>query len=288
MQLDFIDAGRFKLDGGAMFGIVPQTMWASKNPPDADNLCTWAMRCLLIRTGGRVVLVDTGMGHKQDAKFRSHFHPHGEHTLLGSLADLGVQPADVTDVLLTHLHFDHVGGATRFDESRQIVTTFPNATYWSNDAQWAWAERPNAKEAASFLTENLAPLKVSGQLDMLPVKCDRDFDWLPGISLRPLYGHTEAMMMPMVELGGGRRFVYCADLMPSVAHVRLPWVLAYDVRPLLTLAEKERLLGEAVAEGYTLGFEHDPVYASAKLVADGGGRVSVVPQETYQPGQRSV
>ncbi len=277
MQIDFIDAGRFKLDGGAMFGIVPQTMWASKNPPDADNLCTWAIRCLLIRTDGRVILVDTGMGDKQDAKFRSHFHPHGEHDLLGSLLALGITPADVTDVLLTHLHFDHVGGATCFDESGQIVTTFPNATYWSNDAQWAWAETPNAKEAASFLSDNLAPLKASGQLDMLPIQRGKDFDWLPGITLRPLYGHTEAMMMPMLDLGGGERFVYCADLIPSVAHVRLPWVLAYDVRPLDTLGEKARLIEEAVGEGYRLGFEHDPVYPSATLTRDPTGRVSAEP-----------
>ncbi len=277
MQIDFVDAGRFKLDGGAMFGIVPQTMWAKHNAPDADNLCTWAMRCLLIRTAGRVILVDTGMGDKQGAKFRSHFHPHGEHTLSGSLAALGVDAGDVTDVLLTHLHFDHVGGATRFGESGQIETTFPNATYWSNEAQWSWAEAPNAKEAASFLTENLAPLKASGQLDMLPIEGGKDFGWLPGITLRPLYGHTQAMLMPMVDLGDGERFVYCADLMPSVAHVRLPWVLAYDVRPLDTLVEKERLLAEAIGEGYTLGFEHDAVYASAKLRRDARGRIEAEP-----------
>lgn len=276
MQIDFIDAGRFKLDGGAMFGIVPKTMWAAKNPPDEKNLCTWATRCLLVRTQGRVILIDTGLGDKQDEKFRSHFEPHGEHTLLGSLAALGIAPDDVTDVLLTHLHFDHVGGATRFDESGQIVTTFPKASYWSNEAHWSWAEKPNAKEAASFLVENLQPLKASGQLDMLPIQRNKDYQWLPGISLRPLYGHTEAMMMPLIDLGASQRFVYCADLMPSSAHVRLPWIISYDIRPLETLSEKTRLLEEAASEDYLLGFEHDPFVASARVRRDAKGRIEVL------------
>ncbi len=277
MKFDFVDAGRFKLDGGAMFGIVPRVMWEKQNAPDDNNLCTWAARCLLIRDKERVILVDCGIGDKQDEKFRSHFHPHGEHDLLSSLAPLGVTPADVTDVLLTHLHFDHVGGATRFDESGKIVTTFPQATYWSNEAQWAWAETPNAKEAASFLIENLAPLKASGQLEMLPIRAGKDYHWLPNITLRPVYGHTEAMMLPLLDIGSGQRAVYCADLLPSSAHVRLPWVMAYDVRPLATLAEKERLLNEALASDYTLLFEHDPQVASGRLERDSRGRVGLTP-----------
>ena len=276
MQIDFIDAGRFKLDGGAMFGIVPKVMWEKQNSPDESNLCTWAARCLLIRTGSRVILVDTGLGDKQDAKFRSHFHPHGEHTLLGSLKGLGIAAEQVTDVLLTHLHFDHVGGATRFSESGEIVTTFPNATYWSNDVHWAWAKNPNAKEAASFLSENIDPLKASGQLDMLAIKANKDFNWLPGITIRPVYGHTEAMMMPMIDLGGGRRFVYCADLIPSSAHIRLPWIIAYDIRPLQTLEEKTRLLEEAVSEAYTLSFEHDPLVDQGTVIRGKGGRIEFV------------
>lgn len=275
-----------------MFGIVPKVMWEKKNAPDDNNLCQWAARCLLIRDKGRVILVDTGLGDKQDEKFRSHFHPHGEQSLVGSLAALGVQPSDVTDVLLTHLHFDHVGGATRFEESPaamrgssrtardgKIITTFRNATYWSNDAQWASAMNPNAKEAASFLTENLAPLKASGQLDMLPIKAGKDLHWLPNVSLRPLYGHTEAMMMPMIDLGGGKRFTYCADLIPSSAHVRAPWIIAYDIRPLLTLKEKARFVEEAAVDGYMVGFEHDPVVGSAILVKDGKGRIGVEPAD---------
>lgn len=276
MQIDFVHAGFFKLDGGAMFGIVPKVMWEKKNAPDANNLCQWAARCLLIRDKGRVILVDTGLGDKQDEKFRNHFHPHGEQSLVSSLAELGVRPKDVTDVLLTHLHFDHVGGATRFDESGNIITTFPNATYWSNDAHWEWAMNPNAKEAASFLIENLAPLKASGQLDMLPIQEGKDLNWLPNVSLRPLYGHTEAMMMPMIDLGGGKRFAYCADLIPSSAHVRAPWIIAYDIRPLITLEEKARFVEEVAVEGYTVGFEHDPVVGMARLVRDGRGRIEVI------------
>ena len=272
MRVDFVHAGFFKLDGGAMFGVVPKSMWAAVNPPDEQNLCRWAARCLLIRGGGRVILVDTGMGDKQDAKFRSHFHPHGDQTLLGSLAALDVAPDDVTDVLLTHLHFDHVGGATRFDEAGEIVTTFPRATYWSNERHWAWAEKPNAREAASFLTENLAPLRASGQLEFLPTSAGRDYHWLPGVSLRTLFGHTEAMMTPLVELEDGRRFAYCADLMPSAAHVRAPWVIAYDVRPLVTLEEKARFCGEAAAEEWLVGFEHDPEIGFARIERDARGR----------------
>ena len=256
MKVIPLDAGRFKLDGGAMFGIVPKKLWEKKNAPDEDNLCTWAARCLLIDSGDRKVLVDTGLGDKQDAKFRSHFHPHGDSNLMLALANAGYRPEDITDVLLTHLHFDHVGGATRFDEAGHIVCTFPNAVYWTHEDQWRWALEPNAKEAASFLRENLDPLMASGQLDMLPVG-KTDFDWLPGIRLRALYGHTEAMLMPILTLADGSTTVYCADLIPSAAHMRLPWVLAYDIRPLITLEEKERLLKEAEAESWTLVFEHD-------------------------------
>ena len=271
MRIDYLDAGRFKLDGGAMFGIVPKRLWARHNPPDANNLCTWATRCLLIRTGERVIVVDCGIGDKQDAKFREHFEPHGETTLASELARFGLAATDVTDVLLTHLHFDHVGGATYRDGDGTIRCTFPRAVYWTNDAHWAWAMSPNAKEAASFLTENLEPLAASGQLDRLPVQRGRDLEWLTGVTLRPLYGHTEAMLMPIVTRDDGSRLVYCADLMPSAAHVRLPWVLAYDVRPLDTLAEKDKLLAEAVADDYLLVFEHDASVAEARVEADGRG-----------------
>ncbi len=154
MKLSVIDTGYFKLDGGAMFGVVPKKLWERLEQPDAHNLCTWAMRCLLIETEGRKILIDTGIGNKQDAKFFSHFHPHGEASLMASLAQKGLTAADITDVFLTHLHFDHVGGALRYDSNGKIQPVFPNATYWSNQKHYDWAFRPNAREKASFLKEN--------------------------------------------------------------------------------------------------------------------------------------
>ena len=256
-----------------MFGIVPRQLWVRLNPPDDKNLCTWAMRCLLVETGDRRILIDTGLGDKQDAKFRSHFHPHGEASLLGSLAEAGLQPADITDVLLTHLHFDHVGGAVQYDDAGRLVPAFPNATYWSNEPHFKWALYPNAREKASFLRENFVPLQDAGLLRFIEPPVDgEDVEWLPGISLRFLYGHTEAMMMPIIK-SAGRTIVYCADLIPSSYHIGLPYVMAYDVRPLVTLQEKERLLTEAVEGGYQLIFEHDPVVLTSTVRRDERGRI---------------
>jgi glyoxylase-like metal-dependent hydrolase (beta-lactamase superfamily II) len=271
MKVSFIDTGLFKLDGGAMFGIVPKSLWQRLNPPDENNLCTWAMRCLLIETEGRRILVDTGIGDKQDEKFRSYFHPHGEASLVGSLAAKGLQPEDITDVLLTHLHFDHVGGAVRRTEKDELVPTFPNATYWTSDRHWDWATNPNPREAASFLPENLLPLQEHGVLEMLDVQQD-DLPWLPGIRLRYVYGHTEAMMLPIIEKDG-QTLAYCADLIPSTFHIGMPYVMAYDVRPLDTLAEKGRLLEEALADNWTLCFEHDPGTGAGKLRKNEKGRI---------------
>lgn len=271
IKATFIPTGRFKLDGGAMFGVVPKQLWQKLNPPDEQNLCTWAMRCLLIETADRKILVDTGIGNKQDEKFRSHFHPHGPDTLLGSLANHGLQAEDITDVLLTHLHFDHVGGALSRAMDGKIYATFPNATYWSNDRHWRWAMEPNAREAASFLKENFTLLKDENRLELLDVQRD-DLPWLPDIRLRFAYGHTEAMMLPIISQNG-QTLVYCADLLPSAAHIRMPYVLAYDVRPLDTLAEKARLLEEALANNWTLAFEHDPQIAAVQLERDKRGRI---------------
>lgn len=271
MQLTTIPTGFFKLDGGAMFGVVPKQLWQRINPPDENNMCTWSMRCLLVRHEDRIILVDTGIGDKQDDKFRSHFEPHGEDSLLGSLQREGLQPEDITDVLLTHLHFDHVGGAVRYDESGKAVPAFPNATYWSNERHWQWALNPNAREKASFLPENILPLQEAGVVRFLPVT-ENDYEWLPGIRLRYLYGHTEAMMMPIFETGEGT-VVYCADLIPSAGHVGLPYVMAFDLRPLQTLAEKERLLNEAVEGNWRLLFEHDPRTEGVYLKRDDRGRI---------------
>ncbi|MEZ4988660.1 MAG: MBL fold metallo-hydrolase [Saprospiraceae bacterium] len=271
MKISFLPTGKFKLDGGAMFGVVPRTLWQKLNPPDEQNLCSWDMRCLLIQMEGRTILVDTGIGNKQDDRFRSHFHPHGEDSLHQSLARLGVRPEDVTDVLLTHLHFDHVGGAVMRDAAGHLVPTFPAATYWSNDRHWKWAMNPNAREAASFLKENFVPLQEHGCLELLDVQRD-DLPWLPGIDLRFVYGHTEAMMLPIIR-NEAQTWVYAADLLPSSWHIRMPYVMAYDIRPLDTLQEKQRLLEEAQSGGWIVAFEHDPFTAATYITTNEAGRI---------------
>ncbi len=275
MKLHFIETGFLKLDGGAMFGIVPKRLWSKLNPADENNLCTWAMRCLLLDAGDRKILVDTGMGHKQDAKFRSIFEPHGDDSLLGSLEKIGLHPGDITDVLLTHLHFDHVGGAVVRTEGGELKPAFPNAIYWSNRIHYNWAMNPNEREAASFLKENFVPLAEAGCLQFIePAASEEDVEWLPGIRLRFVYGHTEAMMLPIVE-AEGKTFVYCADLMPSSFHIGVPYIMAYDLRPLETLKEKKRVLEDAVREGHYLVFEHDPATACAQVQEDERGRIVV-------------
>ncbi len=257
MTVQTIDTGFFKLDGGAMYGVVPKSIWQRLNPADERNLCNWAMRCLLIEAAGRLVLVDTGLGNKQDEKFFSHYQPHGDATLQSSVRQAGYDLADVTDVLLTHLHFDHVGGAVeRIGEA--LLPVFPKATYWSHPAHWDWALNPNPREKASFLKENILPIQESGQLRFF----GDDFLGLPGLGLVYVDGHTEKMALPKLTVGN-KTLLYCADLIPSVGHVPLPYVMSYDVRPLLTMDEKARLLAQAAAEGWILVFEHDPVNEAA-------------------------
>lgn len=254
MKIKTIHSGFFKLDGGAMFGVVPKTLWQNINEPDENNMCTWAMRCLLVDTGERVILIDTGMGDKQDDKFRSFFHPHGQQTLIGSLAESGYTREDITDVFLTHLHFDHVGGAVSKDENGQLVPTFPKATYWSNEKHYDWAFDPNERERASFLKENFVPLKEQGVLEFVPA-ADRS-TWFKGFDIMLCYGHTEAMMLPIIE-HNGKTMVYCADLLPSAGHIGMPYVMSYDVRPLETLKEKGSLLKTAAERNWYLFLEHD-------------------------------
>lgn len=236
-----------------MHGIVPKSIWQKFNPADELNLCSWAMRCLLIETEGRLILVDTGIGTKQDAKFFSHYYLHGDDSLEASLHKIGFSPDDITDVFLTHLHFDHVGGAIRMEQEK-LVPTFKNATYWSNEQHWNWAIQPNAREKASFLKENILPIQESGQLRF--IDCAENEEWLPGFRIRYVNGHTEAMMLPLLDYKG-QSILYCADLFPSLAHLPLPWVMSYDVRPLDTLKEKEVMLREAVAHNWLFYFEHD-------------------------------
>ncbi len=252
MKLHVIDTGFFKLDGGAMFGVVPKTIWQKTNPADANNLCTWAMRCLLIEDGDKLILIDCGIGNKQDAKFLSHYYLHGDATLASALKKLGFHENDITDVFLTHLHFDHCGGALKFDTAGKIVPTFANAHYWSNEEHWRWATQPNAREKASFLKQNILPLQESGQLRMV----DPGASPFKQFGIFYASGHTDKMMIPMIRYKG-RTICYMADLLPSVGHIPLPYVMGYDTRPLITLEEKAQFLKDAADSEYVLFFEHD-------------------------------
>ncbi len=252
MNLYTIDTGLFKLDGGAMFGVVPKVIWQKIHQPDSNNLVTWAMRCLLVENGNRLALIDTGMGDKQNEKFFSYYEPHGDATLLSSLKKYGFAPEDITDVILTHLHFDHCGGAVKRLSDGKLAPTFPNAVYWSHPAHWGWATKPNDREKASFLPENFLPLEASGQLqyvtDGQPI--------IPGVDFMLAYGHTEAQIIPHIRYKD-KTIVYVADLLPSPGHMPIPYVMGYDVRPLLTLEEKKTFLHKAQQENHILFFEHD-------------------------------
>ena len=255
MNLYTIDTGLFKLDGGAMFGVVPKTIWQKSNPADENNLCTWAMRCLLIEDGDRLILVDNGIGNKQDTKFLSHYYLHGDDTLDSSLSAKGFHRDDITDVFLTHLHFDHCGGSI-MREGDQLVPAFKNAVYWSNQKHWEWAVNPNDREKASFLKENILPIQESGQLQFIQDKEGVQFQ--EGIHIRFAYGHTDAMMLPQIQYKN-QTLIYMADLLPSTGHIPLPYVMAYDMFPLKTLTEKKAFLQEAADQNYILYLEHDPV-----------------------------
>ncbi len=261
MKLHTIHTGFFKLDGGAMFGVVPKVLWERKVPCDENNLCTWAMRCLLLESEDRLILIDTGIGDKQKADFFKHYHLHGSTSLQSCLESRGFSLEQVTDVFLTHLHFDHVGGAVTYKDSK-LQTTFPNATYWSNKDHWQWATHPNDREKASFLSENIMPIQESGQLQLIDPIAENPLSEF--FDIRYVYGHTEAMMLPLIPYHGGH-ILYCADLLPSVAHIPLAWIMGYDMRPLDTLSEKKLLLEEAAREGWTLYFEHDSEHMACKL-----------------------
>ena len=257
MNLHTLDTGLFKLDGGAMFGVVPKSMWQKLNPADENNMCTWAMRCLLVEDGNRLVLVDNGIGDKQDQRFRGHFYLHGDDTLEKSLRARGFTAADITDVFLTHLHFDHCGGSVVRTPDDKLQLAFPNATYWSNQAHWEWAVTPNPREKASFLKENILPIQESGHLQFVGTGAGVP-DALPSFQeIIFADGHTEKMMLPKLTYKD-RTVVFMADLLPSTGHVPLPYVMAYDMRPLVTMTEKEQVLRRAADENWVLILEHDP------------------------------
>ena len=252
MKIISIETGNFKLDGGAMFGVVPKSLWERTNPANDQNLCSWAMRSMLVDYGERKVLIDNGIGDKQSDKFFSHYHLHGDTSLISSLALNGYHPDDITDVFLTHLHFDHCGGGVKYNEKGELVTVFKNATYWSNELHWNLAMNPNDRERASFLKENLVPMKASGQLDFIK----NDGIFLPGFDVLFAHGHTESQMIPHIKYKGNT-IVFAADLLPSVGHIPLPYVMGYDTRPLTTLKEKKVFLETVAKKGFTIFLEHD-------------------------------
>jgi glyoxylase-like metal-dependent hydrolase (beta-lactamase superfamily II) len=253
MVLYPLNTGNLKLDGGAMFGVVPKIMWSKLYPCDDNNLCNWIMRCLLIVDGERKILIDTGIGTKQSEKFFSNYYLNGDSDLDKSLALHGFTVDDITDVILTHLHFDHCGDAIRWNSDKtDYIATFKNATYYIGRKQWDWATNPNNREKASFLKENILPIKEKGRLQLI----DQDCELFPGISVRLFYGHTEGQVIPFINYNG-KTVVFMADLLPSAAHIPLPYVMSYDTRPLITLEEKEKFLKEAVEKNFILFFEHD-------------------------------
>ena len=262
MKLTTINTGLFKLDGGAMFGVVPKSIWNKLNPSDSNNMCTWAMRCLLIEEGDKLILIDTGIGSKQDKKFFDFFDLHGDDTLEKSILNAGYSPDEITDVVLTHLHFDHCGGAVNYNSDKtKTYPAFKNATYWSNEGHWLWATEPNPREKASFLKENILPIKESGQLKFV----EQGKSPFQNIDFILVDGHTDKQMLPVVKYSD-RTIVYVADLIPSAAHLPIAYVMGYDTRPLLAMDEKTNFLREALEKNYTLFFEHDPLNECCSLV----------------------
>ena len=258
MQIYPIDTGNFKLDGGAMFGVVPKVIWQKTNPADSNNLINMSLRCMLIEDGNRLILIDNGTGDKQSEKFFSYYYPFGEQSLDSSLKKIGFHRDDITDVFLTHLHFDHCGGSIKWNADRTgYQPAFKNAVFWSNENHWKWATEPNAREKASFLKENIRPIEESGQLKYLPLSAPGGLAGTElGFDVLFVDGHTEKQMIPHIQYQG-KTLVFMADLLPTVGHIPLAYVMGYDVRPLITLDEKAKFLNKAADEGYYLFLEHD-------------------------------
>jgi glyoxylase-like metal-dependent hydrolase (beta-lactamase superfamily II) len=270
MNLFVINTGLFKLDGGAMFGVVPKSLWNRTNPADDKNLITLAMRCLLIEDGNKLILIDNGIGDKQDPKFMGHYYLHGNDSLIKSIHQAGFSPDEVTDVFLTHLHFDHCGGGVRLENGKSVLT-FKNATYWSNADHWQWATVPNPREKASFLQENILPMKESGQLKFVDASLPSPF---PQFDIFYSLGHTDKMMLPLVKYKD-KVLCFVADLIPTSSHVPLPYIMAYDTRPLLSMEEKDRFLKMAAEKELILFFEHDPTTECATVhQSDRGVKIS--------------
>ncbi|MEL1240964.1 MBL fold metallo-hydrolase [Flavobacterium flavipallidum] len=258
MKLYPIETGNFKLDGGAMFGVVPKTIWNKTNPADANNLIDIAARSLLIEDGNRLILIDTGMGNKQSEKFFGYYSLWGTHSMDASLAKYGFHRDDITDVFLTHLHFDHCGGAIQWNKDRTgFEPAFKNAKFWANENHWRWATEPNSREKASFLSENILPMQESGHLHFIKRNED-DFVERSELDFGIFFvdGHTEKQMIPHIQYQG-KTIVFCADLLPTVGHIPIPYVMGYDTRPLLTMDEKTKFMNAAADNNYYLFLEHD-------------------------------
>lgn len=259
MKLYPLNTGNFKLDGGAMFGVVPKSIWQKTNPADQNNMCDWSMRSLLIENGNKLILIDTGIGDKQEEKFFSHFYLSETNSLNENLKKLGFSKDDITDVFLTHLHFDHCGGAIQWNKNRTgFEPVFKNAVYWSTENHWKWATEPNSREKASFLAENILPIQESGQLKFIDRTGDFTENVFDYIDVLFVDGHTESMMIPQIHYQE-KTLVFMADLLPSVGHIPLPYVMGYDTRPLITMTEKEKFLNFAADKNYVLFLEHDIV-----------------------------
>lgn len=275
MKLYSINSGYFKLDGGAMFGVVPKSIWNRLNPADENNMCSWAMRLLLVDTGERKILIDNGIGDKQDKKFLGHFHLHGDDSIAKNLQKYGYQLSDITDNFLTHLHFDHCGGGIIQKENGSYASAFgENTRFLMSKGQWETAHNPNARENASFMKENIAPMETEGELVLLPDEgsvCE-------GFTYKSCNGHTDSQLIPHIKYKG-HTVVFTADLLPSPHHIKLPYIMAYDIRPLDSMKEKEAFLEEAVDQKYVLFFEHDPKIECATLKRSGK---RIVVDETFE------
>ncbi len=252
MQIFNIETGKFKADGGTMFGVVPKQLWQKKYDADENNLCSIADRALLVDTGDRKVLIDTGIGNKQDEKWLAFHYLHGDDTLEKSLQTRGYKPGDITDIILTHLHWDHCGGALDRNTDGEIVAAFPNAQIWVSEAQWKWATNPNVREAPAFPQENILPMQETNKVNLVK----KEEEIIPGISVRLFNGHTKGLMLPLIDKDGKPVF-FAGDLIPVMANIPLVYVAAYDILPLDTIAEKEQILDEALQQNWTFVLQHD-------------------------------